>query len=54
MGVGCAPIRDRCPSSTRLDQFDAAPVHGMMLVRSRDNDGPAEVIGDTDAHASSP
>ena len=49
-----ALVVDRGRGDIRLDQFDPAPVHDTMIVRSRDNDGPAEMIGDTDAHASSP
>jgi hypothetical protein len=42
---------DRCRRQSRLDQFDPTAVDDLVVVGSRDGDGPAEVVGDAKAHA---
>jgi hypothetical protein len=44
-------VMDRCRRQSRLDQFDPTAVDDLVVVGSRDDDGPAEVVGDAEAHA---
>jgi hypothetical protein len=44
-------VMDRCRRQSRLDQFDPTAVDDLVVVGSRDGDGPAEVVGDAKAHA---
>ena len=49
--VGAALVVDRRRRQTGLDQLDPPTVHDLVVRRGRDGHGPAEVMGDAEAHA---
>ena len=49
--VWTALVVDRRRRHTGLDQLDPPTVHDLVVRRGRDGHGPAEVMGDAEAHA---
>ena len=49
--VGAAFVMDRRGGQPGLEQIDASAVHDFVAGGCRDGDGPAEVVGDAEAHS---
>ena len=48
--MGAAAVVDRGSEEISVDEFDTTPIDDHVLVRRRDQDGPAEMMSDADPH----